>query len=323
MARDVPTVMGVVPGDELGTTLMHEHVFVLDPQLDRDLPHPEWDEEAAVAAARDTFARLAELGIRTVVDLTVPGIGRDVARVRRAAEGAPIHIVAATGWYATHALPPYFGTHGPGRLLAGADPLEELFVRDLEEGIAGTGVRAAVVKVVSDVAGLTPDVTRVFSAAAAAHRRTGAPIMTHSHAASHGGVPQQDLLAAHGVALDRVVIGHCGDTDDLDYLRRLADRGSYLGFDRFGMEHVQSDEVRIATLLALLELGYAERIVLSHDAAVFSRVTPPSWRARVTPRWRMDHLPTTVLPRLSDAGVDDATLATLMVANPRRILEAA
>ncbi len=320
MAHDVPTVTGVVPGDELGTTLMHEHVFVLDPQLDRDLPHPEWDEQAAVDAARDTFARLAALGIDTVVDLTVPGLGRDVARVRRAAEGGPVRVVAATGWYATHVLPPFFGTHGPGRLLAGADPLEELFVRDLEDGIAGTGIRAAVVKVVSDVAGMTPDVSRVFSAAAAAHRRTGAPIMTHSHAASHGGLPQQDALAAQGVPLDRVVIGHCGDTDDLDYLLRLADRGSYLGFDRFGMEHVQSDEVRLSTLLALLERGYAPRIVLSHDAAVFSRVTPPSWRARATPRWRMDHLSTAVLPRLRAAGVDEPTLDTLMVANPRRIL---
>jgi len=323
MARDVPTVTGVVPGDELGTTLMHEHVFVLDPALDRDLPHPEWDERAAIEAAVALFDRLAALGVDTVVDLTVPGLGRDVARVRRVAGRVPVRIVAATGWYTAHTLPPFFAANGPGRLVGGADPLEELFVRDLEAGIADTGVRAGAIKVVSDAPGMTPDVTRVFAAAAAAHRRTGAPIMTHSHAPSRGGTAQLDLLAAHGVAPDRVVVGHCGDTDDLDYLVELADRGAYLGLDRFGMDHLQEEDVRFATLLTLLERGYAERLVLSHDAAVFSRVTPPSWRAHAAPRWRMDHLSTTVLPRLRDAGVDQGTLTTLMVDNPRRILAAA
>ncbi|SEJ47890.1 phosphotriesterase family protein [Demequina mangrovi] len=316
----VPTATGAVAGDELGVTLMHEHVFVLDDALERDLPHPEWDEEAAIEAATATFARLAALGVGTVVDLTVPGLGRDVARVRRVASRSPVAIVVATGWYVRGDLPPFFGTHGPGRLVGGADPLEALFVRDLEEGIAGTGVRAAVIKVVSDEPGLTPDVTRVLDAAAAAHVRTGAPIMTHSHAPTRGGLAQQEALAARGVDLGRVVIGHAGDSEDLDYLRMLADRGSFLGFDRFGMAHTQSDDARVRTLLALLERGYAESIVLSHDAAVFSRVTPPSWRARETPDWRMDHLATRIVPRLRAAGVDDATMRTMQVDNPRRIL---
>ncbi|WP_228372802.1 phosphotriesterase family protein [Demequina subtropica] len=317
----MPTVMGVVPGETLGTTLMHEHLFVLDPGLDRDLPHPEWDDERAVAEAVALLTRLASLGIGTVVDLTVPGLGRDVARVQRVAALVPVRIVVATGWYTATSLPPYFGTHGPGRLVGGPDPLERLMVQDLETGIAGTGVRAGVIKLVSDSPGMTADVARVFAAGAAAHRRTGAPVMTHSDAASRGGLEQQDVLAAAGVDLERVVIGHCGDSQDLDYLMRIADRGSSLGFDRFGMAHTQSDEARIATLLALLERGYAGRIVLSHDAAVFSRVTPPSWRARAAPHWRMDHLSTTVLPALRAAGIPQSTLDTIMIDNPRHLLE--
>src|SRR5690606_34672754 len=101
------------------------------------------------------------------------------------------------------------------------------------------------------------------------------PITTHSDAAARGGLAQQDALSRLGVPLEHVVIGHSGDSLDLPYLRALADRGSYLGFDRFGMEHVGRDEDRIRMLRALLDAGYADRIVLSHDAAVFSRVTPP------------------------------------------------
>jgi phosphotriesterase-related protein len=318
--RAVPTFTGDVSGDELGPTLIHEHVFVRSPELDRDLPHPEWDEGAAVEAAVAAFERLHGLGIRTVVDLTVPGLGRDVDLVARVAARVRVRIVASTGYYTPDVLPLAIRTRGPGRLTGGPDPLVELFVGDIERGIAGTGIRAGMIKVVSDAAGLTPDVRRVFEAAAVAHRRTGVPITTHSHAPSRGGLAQQHLLAALGVPLDRVVIGHSGDSGDLDYLAELADRGSVLGFDRFGMEHVRPDAERIGTLLALLHRGYADRIVLSHDAAVFSRVTPPSWRSAHAPHWHFEHLHRRILPSLREAGVDDATVRQLVVGNPARIL---
>lgn len=318
--RAVPTVTGEVTGGELGVTLIHEHLFVTDPVLDRDLPHPEWDEERAVERAIAGLRRLHDHGVRTVVDLTVPGLGRDVARVRRVAEAVPVRIVAATGWYTDSALPAFFRLNGPGRTVDGPDPLTELFLRDIREGIQGTFVRAGMIKVVSDAEGFTPDVERVFRSAAAAHRETGVPITTHSHAPSRGGLAQQRLLAELGVPLDRVVIGHAGDSPDLDYLMRLADAGSTLGFDRFGMTHMAPDEQRIATLVALLDRGYADRIVLSHDAAFFSRVTPPSWRARITPDWHMEHLHTGILPRLRAAGIGQDAIDAMMVENTRRIL---
>ncbi|HWM16187.1 MAG TPA: phosphotriesterase-related protein, partial [Microbacterium sp.] len=210
--------------------------------------------------------------------------------------------------------------NGPGRLVEGPDPLIDLFVGDLEHGIEGSGIRAGMIKVVSEAEGITPDVNRVFRAAALAHRRSGAPITTHSHSPSRGGIAQQDLLSELGVPLERVVIGHAGDATDGKYLREMADRGSWLGFDRFGMSHTQSDGVRIRTLLDLLEAGYGDRLLLSHDAAVFSRITPPSWRAAHAPHWRMDTLHRMILPRLRAAGVDDATITLLMRDNPRRLL---
>ncbi|MGM7698445.1 phosphotriesterase family protein [Microbacterium sp. A84] len=320
MTRSVPTFTGSVSADELGMTLIHEHIFVTDPELDLNMPHPEWDEQAMIERAVELLSELYEQGVRTVVDLTVIGLGRDVRRVAKVAARVPVQIVAATGCYAAEVLPPFFRLNGPGLVVDGPDPLVDLFIGDIEQGIAGTSVRAGMIKIASDAAGLTPDATRVFAAAAAAHLRTGVPITTHSHAASRGGSAQQDALERLGVPLDRVVIGHSGDSTDISYLRGLADRGSFLGFDRFGMEHVARDADRVRMLLQLLDAGYAGRIVLSHDAAVFSRVTPPSWRAAHVPSWHMSHLFDTVLPQLRAAGVDDATLQQLMVLNPRRVL---
>lgn len=317
---EVQTFRGPVRAADLGTTLVHEHVFVRDHELEVNLPDPEWDPEALVTTAVDGLRRLHRLGVRTVVDLTVPGLGRDVALVARVAAQVPVHLVACTGWYAPQALPVTFAVRGPGRLLDGPDPLEELFVDDIRHGIAGTGVRAAMLKVVLDRPGATPDVLRVLLAAAAAHRRTGVPVTVHTDPGTHRGREALDLLVRHGVDPGRVVLGHCGDSEDLDGLRALADDGATLGMDRFGMEHVLPDDRRVRTVLALLRLGYADRMVLSHDAAYYSRVTPPSWRRAHAPHWHAANLADRVLPMLRAGGASEEDLHQMLVTNPARLL---
>ncbi len=320
LAGEVQTFRGPVPADGLGTTLIHEHVFVGHPELDLNLPHPEWCEDDAIESAVAGFERLWELGVRTVVDLTVPGLGRDVARVRRVAERTRLQVVASTGYYTPDVLPAYFHTHGPGLLVGGPDPLLELFVRDIVEGIAGTPVRAGMLKVVTDVQGLTPDVRRVMEAAATAHRRTGVPITTHTHAPSRNGRDQLAFFLERGVSPERLVIGHCGDSEDLDYLRELMDAGATIGMDRFGMEHVLPDDARLSTVLTLLQGGYADRMVLSQDAAFFSRVTPPSWRAAHAPHWTIGNISRRIVPRLLEEGATHDQIHQLMVLNPARVL---
>lgn len=319
----VETFRGPINPDRLGATLIHEHIFVRNPEIELYLPDGEWDPAAAVESAVEGLTDLYERGIRTVVDLTVPGMGRDVQLVARVAERVPINIIAATGWYTQDVLPPYFRFHGPGRMIDRADPIIELFVRDIREGIAGGKVRAGLLKVMTGEPGLTEDVIRVMSAAAIAHQETGVTITTHSHPASHNGLVQQAFLCERGVAAERIIIGHSGDCEDLDYLRQLMDNGSTIGMDRFGMEHVLSNERRLRTVVALLESGYADRMVLSHDAAFYSHVTPPSWRARSAPTWRMDTISQTIIPMLLDAGVSSDEIAQMMVINPRRLLEGA
>lgn len=320
---DVSTYGGPVRAGDLGLTLIHEHIFVRNPELELSLPDPEWNPAAAVVAAVTQLTELHRLGVRTVVDLTVPGLGRDARLVAEVAARVPVHLVASTGWYTANSLPVYFAFHGPGRTIDEPDPLAALFIRDITEGIAGTTVRAGMLKVMTDADGITPDVARVMDAAAAAHRATGVPITTHSHPASRNGLAQQAFLVERNVPLERVIIGHCGDTDDLAYLVELMENGSTIGMDRFGMEHVLADDRRMRVVLDLLERGYGDRMVLSHDAAIYSHVTPPAWRARCAPRWRMDTIPLRIVPALRAAGVPDEVIDELLVHNPRRMLEVA
>lgn len=320
MSGEVQTFTGPVDAAGLGTTLLHEHIFVGHPELDLNFPDPEWEESTLIDAAVDGLERLRALGVRSVVDLTVLGLGRDVGRVAKVAARTGVRLLASTGYYTSDVLPGYFHTHGPGLLIDGPDPLVEIFVRDIESGIAGTGVRAAMLKVVTDRPGLTEDVRRVMSAAAEAHLHTGVPITTHTHAPSQNGREQLAFFRESGVASDRLVIGHCGDSEDLSYLRELMDAGATIGMDRFGMEHVLPDEARVQNVLELLRLGYADKMVLSHDAAFYSRITPPSWRARHAPNWHMENIPRLVVPSLLAGGATHDHIHQMLVLNPARLL---
>ena len=136
----VPTSAGEISAADLGVVLMHEHVFIRTEALQQGWPgFGGWDEEAEVAAARAKLTALKQAGVDTILDMTVPGLGRDVALVARTAEGSGMAIMFATGYYTYDNLPFPFGFRGPGKLLDGDDRvLESLFEKDLTEGIAGT-----------------------------------------------------------------------------------------------------------------------------------------------------------------------------------------
>ncbi|HEY7489010.1 MAG TPA: phosphotriesterase-related protein [Streptosporangiaceae bacterium] len=315
----VETLRG--PVGELGATLMHEHIFGLSPEILWNWPDiPEgWDLETRAAEAAAKLNELKAAGVDTIVDLTVLGLGRYVPAVQRVAEQTDVNIVVATGLYTYDALPPYFANRGPGSLFGGPDRLAEFFVRDITEGIGRTGVKAAMLKCATGRPGITPGVERVLRAVARAHRETGAPITTHSESATRNGLDQQKFLAAEGVDLSRVVIGHAGDSTDLGYLQELIANGSYLGMDRFGIEFT-SFEDRVATVVALCERGHADRLVLSHDSYCFNdRFDPEVVRER-HPNYHLLHISRDVLPALRAAGVTEEQIHLMLVDNPRRIL---
>ncbi|MEZ0115441.1 putative metal-dependent phosphotriesterase family hydrolase [Catenulispora sp. EB89] len=166
-----------------------------------------------------------------------------------------------------------------------------LFVRDLTEGIADTGVRAAVLKCAIEKS-LTPGVERVMRAVAKAHLRTGAPIVVHTSAAHRTGLVAQDVFRGEGVDPAALVLDRSGDTDDLDYVRALIDGGSPVGMDRLGLDLYLPGEQRIANLVKLVGEGLAGRLTLSHDASCHIDWFPPGVREQITPNWNFTTSPT-------------------------------
>jgi phosphotriesterase-related protein len=309
----VETFSGPISTANLGFTLMHEHIIGQSEGVARNFPQI-WDEQAELARAVELLSALKARGIDTIVDASVCGVGRDVPRLLPVVKAAGIQVIAATGLYYFNELPTILQTRS-------ADALADLFVSDITDGIQGTDVKAAILKCATDEAGVTPGVEKSLQAVARAHLRTGVPITTHTHAATKRGLEQQDLFAAEGVDLGRVIIGHSGDSDDLDYLTKLLDRGSYLGMDRFGIHFVLPDDKRIATVVKLCEMGYAERMVLSHDAMVYFESFRPELVEKYMPDWNYFHISDHIIPALLEAGVTQAQIDTMTRDNPRRIFE--
>ncbi|GLP81109.1 phosphotriesterase family protein [Mycobacterium antarcticum] len=313
------TARGAIDVGHLGVTLMHEHVFMMTTEITENYPEG-WGDGAKREA--DAIVRLDELksrGVDTIVDLTVIGLGRYIPRIARIAAATELNIVVATGLYTFNDLPMYFHYLGPGAALGGPEIMTDMFVRDIEHGIADTGVKAAILKCATDEPGVTPGVERVLRAVAQAHRQTGVPISTHTHAATRRGLEQQRIFAEEGVDPTRVIIGHSGDTTDIAYLEELIAEGSYLGMDRFGVDAFLSTEDRVNTVATMCERGHADKMVLSHDASCYFDALPEETLPVALPNWHYLHIHDDVLPALRRRGVTDEQITTMLVDNPRRI----
>ena len=308
----IDSVSGPLDTADLGFTLMHEHILVQSPGVKDNFA--VFDREAEVANAVQRLKEVQGRGVRTLVDLTV-GNWRDIPFVKEAVAASGMQVIVATGLYWD--VPHYFRAQS-GRSI---EHIAELFTRDITDGIMDTGVKAGVIKCATDEPGVTEDVERILRAAAKAHRATGVHISTHTHALSEVGLKQQDIFEDEGVDLGRVVIGHSGDTEDTAYLQKLCDRGSFIGMDRFGLDLFMPTPQRVATIKKMCDLGYANRMVLSHDAACYIDWVDPNLRQSALPRWNFNYIPDDVLPALREAGVSEDDITAMTVDNARRVFE--
>ncbi len=308
----VETVRGPVDLQNLGRTLMHEHIFIMEPEALQNWGHAYgpsyWDERERVADAVEKLTRVREAGITTIVDPTAPGLGRYVPRIREVAEAADVNIIVASGVYAFLELPNFLAYRS-------VKAIAELFVREIREGIDDTGVKAAFLKCTVERHGLVGDIPRILEAIAIAATETGVPVMVHTNAEQRTGLLALDALTRHGVEPRQIVIAHAGDSNDLDYLRTIAHAGAWLGCDRFGIDHFNPLADRIRTLVALVGEGYADRIHLSHDAACFLDffVGNPAF-ANEKPDYLL--ISNQVLPALLEAGVTQDQIDQMMIGNP-------
>ncbi len=324
----VETVSGPIDAAQLGTTLIHEHLLTRDEAVRAQWPHvttlasdpepvaigPNGVFDAAVGCARGVIER----GVSTICDPSCMFLGRDIEFMRRVADETGLQVVPCTGIYTYDHLPPFFLSRTP-------EQIAELFVHDITEGIQGTEIKAAFLKCAADEPGMTENVEKVHRAAAKASVATGAPIMAHSHPASQTGIRQVEVFEQEGVDLGRVQIAHTGDTADLGYIETLLEKGVWIGLDRFGLEVFLPFEERIATALALLERGYAERMFLSADYCATLdwypiEVATAMRQAGMAKGWSMNIVHDKAIPALREGGMTDAQLEMMLVDNPRRWL---
>jgi len=320
-ARTVQTVTGPAPAADLGTTLIHEHVLVGFPGWELDAKAPPFRRAEAMARAVDQMHELQAEGVRTFVDPCPMDLGRDVEFLAELSQQSGMRIVCTTG--------AYFEAEGITHTFRQLpeEEITEIYVKEITEGVGETGIRAGAIKIATGSRVVSPYEKKLVTAAARAAKATGVPLISHTQDASCGH-DQIDLVTAQGVAPHRLVVGHSDGTADHWYQRSLAERGAFVGFDRFGISLFISDDVRIQNLLRLADAGHTERILVSHDSIVCWLGRPVPFAQSydqllaALPDWRPTTIFRKVIPKLLEGGLSQDQIDTILVDNPRRLFSA-
>ncbi len=310
-------VAGQIDTSELGVTLMHEHVGNFYSDMKDN--YPEWAEPETVALAfKKAMDVIKPYGFKTFVDATPVNLGRDINIIKRAAEVAEVNILCSTGFYNMEA--PWISAR-PGALVP--ELMAKWMIRDAEKGIGTSGIKPAQIKCATDKStGYTEANRNMLIAASLAAKETGLPIYTHTTPGDGKmGFYQQEIFDSMGIEPHRIVIGHSFDSCEPDYIEGLIKNGTYVGCDRIGLEIVTPIVKIIETLVTLIKRGYADHIMLSHDASVFTDFAfsfSPKLRENNPIIIGYDSIFKKVLPGLRDAGISEDTIHLMMVENPRR-----
>lgn len=233
-------------------------------------------------------------------------MGGDPRVLARISDRSKVAVIAATGWY-------YEPFHPPEVSAANPDRLTMTLIREIEQGITDTVIRPGVIgEVGTHGERPSPAEERVLTAAAHAALTTDLSVATHAHLGV-GGPAQLDVLTAAGLPAHRISIGH----QDLLHVpgvhRELAAAGAYVAFDTIGKEHYATDTARLRLLLALLNAGHADRVLLSGDTSRHTYLRAEGGHG-------YGHLFRSFLPRLRAAGVDDDLIDLMTRRDPIRFL---
>ena len=314
----VNSVRGPLDTNQLGVTLMHEHICSTSAGFWQAWPDFFGGREKFIEGVSQTLAEAKAGGVDTFVDLTTIDLGRDIRLMAEVAERSGMNVIACTG----HWLDPSRSMEERT-----VEELTGLFTREIEQGIEGTDIKAGIIKVATDEPGVTDFIEKVLRAAARAHKATGAPITTHTAAKLRLGERQARIFEQEGVDPTRVYIGHSDDSDSVNYLSGLAERGYWIGLDRLPLGVFYpppSVEERVDVAKALIDRGHAGKICFSHDTPLTMTLLPTATQAKFNARLPIEGIlfvNKVFLPALKDKGVSDDTLRQIMVDNPRRYFE--
>ncbi|MFZ5643844.1 MAG: phosphotriesterase family protein [Bacillota bacterium] len=327
MTQSVNSVLGPIAPEKLGVTLMHEHLVFGYPGWQYDSAAPSYNREKAFEVCCAMVGEAMSHGLKTVVDATPNDGHRDPELYKMVADKTGVNIICSTGLYTEEeGAPAYFKFR---RNLTGGSPaitneVYETFMKDITQGIDGTGVKAGVIKVATGRGEITPYEEMVLEAAAMAQKETGVPIITHTEAGTMG--PQQaDFLIGQGADSSRLMVGHMCGNADLNYSIEVLKKGVYASYDRFGLNIFMPDTQRTETVIGLIKQGFEKQIMLSQDFICF-------WLGRELPlmepllpmiaNWNLTNIFKNIIPTLKNAGITDDQINTIMAENPRRLFSA-
>jgi len=310
----VSSVLGPLDVADLGFTLTHEHVYTASAGILRTYPELFGDFEDLRSQVVSTLTEARNGGVQTLIEVSTLDLGRDVRFFADVSRRTGVNIIAATGIWRD--IPRALWNRDP-------DQIADLFVREIQVGVEGTGIKAGIIKVANDREGVTREAEIILRAAARAAMRTGVRISTHTYAPGRVGDQQVAIFESEGLDLNRVYIGHSNDSTELDYLLGLVKKGAWLGMDRHqSPAPIGPDaEGRAQTLAALIKEGVGDRVMVSHDWSVLgvSRTSDPR-ASRVSNPDGWLFAKRKLFPRLLELGVTQAQVDALNVDNPRRFL---
>lgn len=325
MKAMVETVLGPVPVDSLGKTLMHEHFIFGYPGFSGDCTLGGFDHDEALAACIDAAEHLKAFGVKTVVDPTPNECGRNPRFLKEVSEKTGLQIICATGFYnEDEGTSSYFKRWM--KMSDGVTAVYDMFTKEITEGIGKTGIKAGVIKLASSEGKITDYERMFFKAAARVQKETGVTLITHTQAGTMG--PEQaELLISEGVDPSRIVIGHMCGNPDIEYQLKTLEYGVAIAFDRFGLQGflgAPMDKARVACLLGLIGFGYADKLLLSQDIIIhrLGRRTQPRpeliYKEEMA-NWRITNIFENIVPILKNTGVSNEQVNALLDDNIRRV----
>lgn len=326
MAKTINTVLGPIEAKDLGKVLPHEHLIFGFCGYHGDATLGPFDELLYMKENMKWVKPITEepYNFKTIIDATMNECGRDPMFLARMSIALGMNIICSTGYYYENQ-----SAHGYWKFRSGSHDIEtemyEMMKAELTEGIGTTGIKAGVIKLATSDGKITPIEEKLFKAAARVNKEIGAPIITHTENATMG-VEQAKLLIENGANPTDIAIGHmCGSTD-VAYHEAVLKQGVFVSFDRFGLEgelfHTPTDEERCETIMKLLEKGYEDQILMSHDSVTveLGRYDGDKNLLPIFKNANIQNIPKRVIPMLKEMGATDAQIDKIFIHNPAKLL---
>ena len=294
----IKTVLGNIADDALGITLPHEHICCYSEYFYK-MGGERYLDKALLASASIRYLKELKqrIGLCSFIDCTPVNIGRDIDLLKRVSYESGVHIIASTGFYYTR----------EPLLDKEADFIAEYLSSDAER------VNAGVIKAAVEYEEISLFDKKLLKAYAIAHKNLGLPIVLHTNARNKNALPALEILLSNGVKPSAVTVGHLSDTEELDYIHEIANLGCYIGLDRlYGNVAEEYISKKIDCIRSLCDKGYADKILLSHDAIFFNGFDKAP---RINEKPRFAYAFENILPRL-----DKDIAEKITIKNPQKML---